>query len=198
MKSGRTRSFDKETALENAMLVFWKNGYPGTSLTDLTGAMGINKPSLYSAFGNKENLFNQSLELYLEKYALVHSTHLVEANICLQDRLKNFLTSTARMLTDSNLPKGCLICHSTSELAGTCLPEKSGTKLQGINQQTSDAFTAFFENEIKAGNLAADCDTNAMANYLLALMFGLAISARNGSDFQSLQGIICFSLGNFS
>ena len=70
MKAGRHRSFDKNNTLEKAMRVFWQNGYPGTSLTDLTTAMGINKSSLYAAFGNKEKLFNQAIEFYLNKYPL--------------------------------------------------------------------------------------------------------------------------------
>ena len=67
MTAGRHRSFDKDNALEKAMLIFWKNGYPGTSLTELTNVMGINKSSLYAAFGNKEGLFNQAIEFYLNK-----------------------------------------------------------------------------------------------------------------------------------
>ena len=65
MAAGRPRAFDKEKALEAAMLVFWRNGYAGTSMADLTDAMGINKPSLYAAFGNKEQLFVAAVEQYM-------------------------------------------------------------------------------------------------------------------------------------
>ena len=68
MVAGRPRKFDKEHALEAAMLVFWRNGYSGTSLADLTNAMAINKPSMYAAFGNKEQLFKASLEQYINQY----------------------------------------------------------------------------------------------------------------------------------
>ena len=65
MVSGRKREFDEQVALTAAMEVFWQKGYSATSLSDLTGRMGINKPSLYSAFGNKESLFIKATELYI-------------------------------------------------------------------------------------------------------------------------------------
>src|SRR6478735_11363440 len=64
---GRPRAFDLETALEQALQVFWEKGYQGTSLSDLTSAIGINRPSLYAAFGNKEALFRKALDRYVEK-----------------------------------------------------------------------------------------------------------------------------------
>ena len=93
MAAGRHRGFDKEHALEKAMLVFWKNGYPGTSLTDLTTIMEINKSSLYAAFGNKEMLFNQALALYLTRHGLIHSEKLQVKGQSLHERVKNYLLS---------------------------------------------------------------------------------------------------------
>jgi AcrR family transcriptional regulator len=195
MVAGRHRSFDKGNALENAMLVFWKNGYPGTSLTDLTNIMGINKSSLYATFGNKEELFNQAIEYYLHKYGVVHSRELFKAGISLKQRVKNFLMSIARMLTNPDLPEGCLICHSTSEISGSCLPENSAKNIIAINQQTILTLTKFFEVEQQGGNLINDYCPNTLANYLLTLQFGLAISARNGSNIKQLEGVVNFSIG---
>ncbi|MCJ8294531.1 MAG: TetR/AcrR family transcriptional regulator [Colwellia sp.] len=198
MAAGRHRSFDKEFALEKAMLVFWKNGYPGTSLTDLTTAMGINKPSLYAAFGNKETLFNQALGFYLTKHGSYHSEHLLVTEQCLKERVENYLLSIAKMLTDPVLPKGCFICLSTSEIAGSCLPEQTSYEVQGINQQTLSFLHDFFEKEKKAGNICEDADVKAMANYLLTLQFGLAVAARNGSDLLALTKVITFSIEVFN
>jgi len=193
MAAGRHREFNKDHALEKAMLVFWENGYPGTSLTDLTTAMAINKPSLYSAFGNKETLFNQALELYLSKHAMPHSAHLTTSDTSLIERVNNYLFSIANMLTDDALPTGCFVCMSTAEVAGSRLPDSSTQEVKKVNQQTLMFFTDFFEQEIKRGNLNDDIGSAVMANYILTILFGLAISARNGSDIDSLKAVITLS-----
>ena len=197
MTAGRNRSFDKNDALEQAMLVFWTNGYPGTSLSDLTNAMEINKSSLYSAFGNKENLFNQAIDLYANKYGLVHTDELLKMGIKLSERIRNFLLSIARMITSTNLPTGCLLCNSTSEIAGNCLPDNTVKNISAMNQQTVISLTDFFEKEQQKGNLNEKLSSNTLANYLLTLQFGLAISARNGSDMEELEEVINFSIGQF-
>lgn len=197
MTAGRNRSFDKNNALEQAMLVFWTNGYPGTSLSDLTNAMEINKSSLYSAFGNKERLFNQAIDLYSSKYGLVHTDELFKMEKVLPERIRSFLLSIARMLTNSNLPTGCLICNSTSEIAGNCLPDNTANNITAMNQQTVISLTEFFEKEQRRGNLNVKFSSNTLANYLLTLQFGLAVSARNGSDMEELEEIINFSIGQF-
>ncbi|MFT5880195.1 MAG: AcrR family transcriptional regulator [Moritella sp.] len=149
MTVGRNRSFDKDSALEIAMWVFWKNGYPGTSLTDLTRAMGINKSSLYATFGNKESLFDQVIAFYLTKHGTVHSAELFKTEAKLKERIRNYLLSIANMLTSQDLPKGCLICLSTSEIPGDGLPENSANNINLINQKTLFSLTDFFNNEQK-------------------------------------------------
>jgi len=198
MTVGRNRSFDKDNALENAMLVFWKNGYPGTSLTDLTNVMGINKSSLYATFGNKEELFNQSIEFYLNKYGVVHSAELYKKELSLKERIRNYLLSITKMLTNPDLPKGCLICHSTSETASTCLAESSSTAINDINQRTLLTLTEFFEKEKESGNLTDENTPKTLANYLLTLQFGLAISARNGESIEELSKVVNFSINQFN
>jgi len=198
MTAGRHRSFDKDKTLEKAMLVFWKNGYPGTSLTDLTNAMGINKSSLYAAFGNKEELFNQTLKFYLSKHGEVHSTELFKAELNLKERIRNYLLSIAKMITNPDLPKGCLICNSTSEIASSCLPDNSAININSINQHTLWTLTEFLKKEQQAGNLIDGHSANTLANYLLTLQFGLAISARNGSNMEELIEVVNFSLCQFN
>lgn len=194
MAAGRHRGFEKEHALEKAMLMFWQNGYPGTSLTDLTTAMEINKPSLYAAFGNKEKLFNQAIALYLTKHGLVHSNFLLVKDLPIQTRIKNYLLSIANMLTDKELPKGCFICISTSEVAGSRLPESTSEEIKDINQQTLLFLTDFFEQEKQLGHVNNDLDSAGMADYLLTLQFGLAVSARNGSHIEALTTVITIAV----
>lgn len=194
MTVGRNRSFDKNNALEEAMRVFWQNGYPGTSLADLTSAMGINKSSLYAAFGNKEALFDQVIEFYLTKHGVVHSAELSKTEASLKERIRDYLLSIASMLTHHDLPKGCLICLSTSEIPGDALPQKSSDNINGINQNTLNYLTGFFSGEQKAGNVSAGIDPKTIANYFLILQFGMAVSARNGSDLEALRETVNFSI----
>jgi AcrR family transcriptional regulator len=197
MTAGRHRSFDKDKTLDKAMLVFWENGYSGTSLTDLTNAMGINKSSLYTAFGNKEALFNQSIGFYLTKHGEIHSAELFKLDIDLKDRISNYLFSIALMITNPDLPKGCLICNSTSELAGACLPQSAISNINEINKLTLLTLTEFFEKEQQKGNLQKVGSAKAVAHYLLTLQFGLAVSARNGSNIEDLKEVINVSLRLF-
>lgn len=196
MTAGRNRSFDKNEALHKAMTVFWKNGYTGTSLSELTYAMDINKPSLYSAFGNKEALFNQTIKLYLHEYGQEHASHLFIGNLTTYEKIKNYLTSIATMVSNENLPKGCYICLTTAELAGDCLPESASHVIETINQQTKLGLIEFFKNEIKAGNKLNTDDPITMANYILTLQFGLAIAGRNGSSLEELKKIVELSIVN--
>ena len=197
MKAGRHRVFDKDVALEQAMEVFWTNGFPGTSLTDLTTAMGINKPSLYSTFGNKEELYKSTLERYVEKQGAIHTKYLSSADKCLRERLQDYLTSIAEMVTDSKLPGGCYVCLSTSEVGGTCIPEGAMQTIININKTTKSSLADFFKNEIVAGNVTSERSPSVMANYILSLQFGLAVMARNGEKLAGLNKIIKFSTEQF-
>jgi TetR/AcrR family transcriptional regulator, copper-responsive repressor len=197
MKAGRHRTFDKDIALEQAMEVFWTNGFPGTSLSDLTTAMGINKPSLYSAFGNKEELYKSTLERYVEKHGMIHAKHLFSADKCLSERLQCYLTSTAKMVTDPKLPGGCFISISTSEVGGTCIPAEAKQTILKINEVTKSSLTAFFKSEIAAGNVTGKRSAAMLANYILSLQFGLAVMARNGAKLAELNEVIKFSTEQF-
>lgn len=198
MTVGRNRGFDKEGALEKAMGVFWQNGYPGTSLTDLTNVMGINKSSLYAAFGNKEALFDQAIEFYLNKYGMVHTAELSQPKVSLKERIRQYLLSIAHMLTSSDTPKGCLICLSTSEIAGECLPKNAANNINQINQNTLSSLTEFFDAEQALGNVCDSITPSAIANYLLILQFGLAVAARNGNSLDDLKVSIHFSIDQLS
>src|SRR6187431_311201 len=103
---GRPRAFDRDQALELALDVFWRKGYEGASLSDLTEAMGINRPSLYAAFGNKEELFRKALDRYGEGPASYVAQALAEPTARLV--IEKLLTAGASLLGDPKNPRGCL------------------------------------------------------------------------------------------
>ena len=190
MGAGRQREFDKQVALDAAMKVFWANGYSGTSLSDLTDVMGINKPSLYAAFGNKEALFIGALNHYLDKHGTIHSQELHAPKKSLRSRLRAYLQSIARMVCDPTLPGGCFVATTTDESGGDCLPGGALEAITQINEQTQISLVDFFRQEISAGNLPKGTCAEDLANYMLAMQYGLGVMARNGAKRETLDRVI--------
>src|SRR5215471_7179983 len=107
MPGGRPREFDTDKALDRALEVFWRKGYEGTSLPDLTEAMGINRPSLYAAFGNKEQLFRRVIDRYVEGPASYFRESLAEPTA--RGAAERLLTRSIDLVTDPQGPGGCLL-----------------------------------------------------------------------------------------
>ena len=197
MGAGRQREFDEQVAMDAAMEVFWANGYSGTSLSDLTNAMGINKPSLYAAFGNKEALFVRALDHYVSKHGSPHGHELHTPGKSLRSRLSAYLKSIARMVCDPALPGGCFVAETTSEAGGDCLPVGASEAVQKINEFTRSSFIDFFRHEASAGNLAGTHSAEALADYLLTLQYGLAVMARKRAKREALDAVIECAVTNF-
>src|SRR5260370_29418269 len=104
---GRPRAFDPDLALDRAMHVFWAKGYEGASLSNLTRAMRINRPSLYAAFGNKEQLFGKVLDRYMDGPVAYFGKALAKPRA--RDVVEQILFGAAKMAGDPRLPSGCLI-----------------------------------------------------------------------------------------
>ena len=142
--AGRKRGFDKEQALIAAMDVFWKKGFVGASLSDLTQSMGINKPSMYSTFGNKEALFIQATQFYIERRAKDQIQLLHELGVPLKTRLKNYLMSIVAGQCETDHPKGCYIVLCQSEVASGDIPEEARTLLTQAGEYIQSLLTGFF------------------------------------------------------
>jgi AcrR family transcriptional regulator len=194
MGAGRQREFDKQVALDAAMKVFWSNGYSGTSLSDLTDVMGINKPSLYAAFGNKEALFISALNHYVERHGAIHSQELHASKKSLRSRLRAYLKSIARMVCDPTLPGGCFVATTTDESGGDCLPGGALEAITRINEQTQISLVDFFRHEISSGNLPKGASAEDLANYMLAMQYGLGVMARNGAKRETLDRVIEYAV----
>ncbi len=186
MGVGRKRNFDTEVALTRAMELFWRNGFNGTSLSQLTAAMGINKPSMYAAFGNKEEVFISALKLYVQKHGVPHFDKLLDEQVSLPQRIQNYLVSVAEMLADKNLPGGCMVTFGTCEAGGDSLPSAAVETVSQTNFKSIELLTEFFKAEQEKGNLAPSSSPEILADLLMTLQFGLAVMARNGVERKRL------------
>ncbi len=198
MVAGRQRDFEIEEALEKAMLVFWKKGYLGASLTDLTTSMGINKPSMYAAFGNKEALFVAAAAYYGEKVAAPLFALLREENKSLQYRLKNYLRSTAELLCDVKTPRGCFITVASNELAAHSLPDKAQNVIVDATNCSEEAFEQFFAEEMNKDYIDKNTNLKDLTLFMLTVLHGQAAMARNGKSLEQLYQAIDFSMLSFN
>ncbi len=190
MVAGRKRAFDKQQALDEAMRVFWAKGYSGTSLSDLTSTLGINKPSLYAAFGNKEQLFKASLDHYMKVYVAPPWQKLFEpADVPLQKRLQAYLYGIIDLVSDPALPQGCLFVKSICESGSRAMREDVSVTLNGIGQESEKALVTFFKKEKLRGNLPKTADVKQLATYLMSVMYGIGVLAKNGKSKKTLRTV---------
>jgi AcrR family transcriptional regulator len=187
---GRPREFDVDEALAAALRVFWRRGYEGASMAELTSEMGIAKPSLYAAFGNKEELFKKALDLYeREKMAFMAEALKEPTSRQMAERL---LTGALAMQTSSCDPKGCLGVISSV----ACGQEASPIRDCVIERQKSSrqALIARLEEYQQQGDLPADIEPEALARYLTAVLQGLAVQAGVGASGQELKSLVEMTL----
>jgi len=187
---GRPREFDPDTALAAALRVFWSKGYEGASLSELTEAMGITRPSLYASFGNKEALFKMALDLY-EREKLDYIGEALKEPTARQVA-QHLLRSALEMQMSSCDPKGCMgvinavACGSEAESIRAEVIERGRLAKQGIVER--------FERAKAEGDLPPDSDAVGLTSYLTAIMQGLAVQAGAGASCADLKALIDTSL----
>lgn len=184
------RAFDDEKALESAMGVFWKKGYAGASLAELTQTMGINKPSMYRAFGNKEALFLKATQRYIEKNAMPHFVHLHQADVMLQARIRNYMLSVVSEQCAPNDPKGCYIFLCQSEIAGGDMPELPSHLLIEAGNKIQNELSAIFTTDPEAISLGLDTQAASSALCIVTTLRGTASMARAGVTLSELESVV--------
>ncbi|RRQ22690.1 TetR/AcrR family transcriptional regulator [Thiohalobacter thiocyanaticus] len=190
MERGRPRNFNIEQALDAALDVFWRNGYQNASLTELTRAMGISKPSLYSAFGNKEQLYLKTLQRYREQRLLRHAEALA-AEADLKQALRNFLRSVAEMLTAPGLPGGCMVVNSAVTCDIAALPPAVVAAIhETVDQSSFTLLKDRLEAELRGRSLPGDTDIHRLVDYFTAIMCGMAVMAKVGISQDRLLATI--------
>ena len=186
MPAGRPRAFDVDQALEQAMQVFWKKGYEGTSLPNLTEAMGINRPSLYAAFGNKEELFRKALQRYGAGPAacLKKALELPTA----RQAVETMLAAAAEMQTDPSSPAGCLAVQGALACGEAADPIRQALiKSRNAFRETLEAR---LEQARTEGDLPANFAPTHLAQYYVTVLQGMAVQAASGATRVELQSVI--------
>jgi AcrR family transcriptional regulator len=183
---GRPREFCVDAALSAALAVFWSKGYEGTSLNDLTDAMGVTRPSLYAAFGNKEALFRKALDLYeREKMAFLRSALEAPTSRGVAER---FLRSALEMQTSTSGPKGCLAVISSV----ACGAEAESIRAEVLARRASSEVVLLerFEQAKAEGDLAEGVDPAGLLRFLMAVVQGMAVQAGSGVPRAQLEKLV--------
>jgi AcrR family transcriptional regulator len=188
--TGRPRSFDPDKALDRALDVFWRKGYEGASLSDLTKAMHINRPSLYAAFGDKEKLFRKVLDRYAEGPASHSRAALQEpASRAVVERL---LYGTADMLTSAGNPRGCLWVQG----ALACGSNADSVRQELISRRLGGeaALRQRLKRAVVEGDLPPDANPASLARYIAIIIQGMSVQAVGGATRSQLRRIIDIAL----
>ncbi len=188
-KLGRPLSFDRDAALRRAMLIFWRYGYETTSITDLTGAMGISPPSLYATFGDKRRLFLETVRLYVGD----PQTTSVAFDVAPTSReaARGLLTAAAAAYTGEDTPSGLLASATASGSAASAdVQEVVAEVRRGVERRLS----ARIERDVAEGVLPAWADARALSGLVMAVMQGMSVLARDGAERSALLAIAAAAL----
>lgn len=184
-KRGRPRIFDREVALSRAMVIFWERGYEGTSISDLTDALGINAPSLYATFGSKEGLFREAIELYNSNSP---TEHALRTGKTAKEAVEAMLHDNITAYVNPGNPAGCMIVLSA--IRG--LEENETVRRHLVQYRQNDY--AVLQRRLKQGVVEGDLpdgtDIAGLAAFYLTVLQGLSIQANDGASFEKLNTIV--------
>ncbi len=190
---GRPLAFNHDEALDAALHVFWSRGYEGTSMAELTEALGINKPSIYAAFGNKETLFRQALARYVA--GPVAFVTEVKKQATARQVVESFLLQAADFFTNKNTPNGCLIVQA----ALTCGQSSNAIQQELIlyRKHFEANFAERFELAKAQGDLPQQADSKQLAKYVATIHQGMSVQASSGATREELLAVVEMALKNW-
>jgi len=183
MAGGRPRAFDIDEALDRALEVFWRQGYEGTALADLTAAMGINRPSLYATFGNKEALFRQALDRYADGPAAYAARALDLPRA--RDVVEALVYGAIDLTTGPDTPLGCINVRT----AQACGPDAEPARREAMTRRAADhaALRRRLGRARAEGDLPPDADPDALAQFVTTFIDGIAVQASGGASRAQLR-----------
>jgi AcrR family transcriptional regulator len=185
MPRGRPRSFDADEALDTALELFWQHGYEGTSVAMLTEAMGINMPSLYAAFGNKEELFRKVLDRYIEEPASYLPNALKAPTA--KEATEALFAGAINMVMNRSHPDGCLLVQGALSSGPTAEPVR--IELSRRRGRAEAAIRKRFERAQEEGDLSRDLDTAKLARFVMTVIWGMSVQAASGATKAQLKDI---------
>ena len=184
-KGGRPLSFDRDIALEQAMLTFWRYGYETTSIVDLTTAMGVTAPSLYTAFGDKKRLFLEAIRRYAGDPETM--MRAIDGGATAFDVARDMLTAAAVAFTGKTTPKGCLLASATA--SGSSDSADVQRAVANIRASIDERIRARIERDVAARLLPAETDAAALSGVVMTVIQGMSTLARDGASRARLLAI---------
>ncbi len=186
----RPREFDEDEALDRAMRLFWRHGYEGTSLADLTAAMGINRPSLYAAFGDKEQLFRRALDRYAAGHGCYIQAALAEPTA--RAVVERLLLGAIELVTDKRNPGGCLAVQGALSCGeGT---EMIRRELAARRAAGEEALRVRLQLAKRTGDLPAESNPADLAKYVSTVLQGIAVQSAGGATRKELNRVVELAL----
>ena len=182
---GRPRAFDPDVALDRAMHVFWAKGYEGAALSDLTRAMRLNRPSLYAAFGNKEQLFRKVLDRYMNGPLAFFGKALGAAKA--RDVIEQIFLGAANMPSDPRTPAGCLVVQGAlacGDAAGSVRK-----KIAARRAAAKAALRRRLQRAKREGDLPPSADPAQLSHYVMTVLHGMAVQGADGANQDQLRRV---------
>jgi AcrR family transcriptional regulator len=190
-KRGRPRTLDRDVGLGVAARLFWEHGYEGTSIADLTAAMGVTPPSLYATFGSKEELYNQALDHAVERESKAR-TDALQGNMSAYEALSFYLHDVATGISRPDDPRGCIV--STAVVQCAAENEPVAKSVAARREAAIKAIRDRFDRAVVEGELAAGTDTDSLARFYGAFVQGMSVQACDGACTERLKRLVDIAL----
>jgi len=190
MAMGRPREFNADEMLDKVVNVFWQHGYEGTSMATLMAATGLNKPSLYAAFGSKEALFRAALDRYWQRQGELTRKHLDEPDA--RTGVERMLLALVDIQTQPGLPHGCLAVHGglVGSAASAAIRDELRARQAALQTTVQNRLT----RAQAEGELAASVDVADLARYLTIVGQGAAVQAAGGATREELRRVVSVAM----
>ena len=188
---GRPRGFDREEALSRAMEVFWAKGHEATTLTELQRVMGINAPSFYAAFGSKDELFREVVELYGRTEG-VPVAQALQGGDTARASIEGVLRAAATAFSQPGKPRGCIVALGVATCSDTTTEIADFMRGQRANRHA--VIEQRLRQGIADGDLSPSFDVRATASFYTTIIDGIAVEARDGASRKALQRIVDYAM----